>query len=762
MTDTTRYLDIICGKSLATWQTFDDNDERKAEHLGKKIHGRYPFVFKQLEALQKQGAGVFLMVNEGDGKGRSIGNVTRVRAVFVDLDGSPVEPVMEFDPHLAVESSPGRYHAYWLVNDCQLDQFTPIQKALAAKFDGDNKVIDLCRVMRVPGFLHQKGEPFTTKIIYIADDLTPYNTDHLVQKLDINLSPAVAPTVVPVAGVISGVGQGGRNDALAKVAGSVIGKGMNDNDALQFCRTWNQQNVPPLPDTEVVQTVQSIAEAHRRNAKAASGEFGVASITDMRVAERFAGLFRDRVRYWPQTRKWLVFDGTRWASDLAGGAFPYLKEMIGGLYEAARKIPDDTLRQNVLKGIVGLENHRRQETVLDAATVIPDMIVNSHQLDRDPMVLNVRNGTLDLTTGALRPQNHADLITRLVDIDYAPGAQCPEFLHFLDTVLAGKQELVDYLQRFIGYCLTGKTTEQVLLFLYGTGANGKTTLANIIEALLGDFAATADCSLLMHRDNRTASNDLAALRGARLVKVSEFDDGERLAESTVKTLTGGDRVACRFLYGEFFEYTPAYKIVLLGNHKPKVRGRDLGIWRRIHLLPFRVTIAEADRDPHLLDKLLAELPGILAWAVQGCLAWQRGGLRPPAEVRDEVEAYRLGEDIFSQWLDDCCVTGDEHRTPANDLLASFVGYSNWRGTSSKKFSQLLEEAGFAKEKSNTIYWRGVALTSGTIGRIGPFFRKSSREEVIGSFTENASYPPNRPKEELPCVDVPLADLGVLR
>lgn len=505
--------------------------------------------------------------------------------------------------------------------------------------------------------------------------------------------------------VLWGVNEGGRNAALTKVAGSVIAKGMNFDEALQFCRTWNQRNSPPLADSELERTVRSIYERHQRNH---AGDIPKA-VTDTRIAELFANQYRNELRWLHEARKWLKYDGRRWCTDTPGGPFPDFKVMIRNLYEKARQIPDDTQRQTILKALVTLEGHKKQETVLAAASVVPSMIVNNSQLDHEPMALNCLNGTLDLTTGRLRQHTPEDFITRLVDINYDQGAQCPEFLKFLAKVLDGKQDLIDYLQRFVGYCLTGKTTEQVLLFLYGTGANGKTTLANTIEKLLGDFSTTADRALLMHRDNTKGSNDLAGLKGARLVKVSELNDGERLDEAAVKTMTGGDKVSCRFLYGEYFDYLPAFKILLLGNYKPKVRGRDNGIWRRIHLLPFNVTIPPEERDPELMAKLQAELPGVLAWAVRGCIEWQRGGLKPPPEVREEIEAYRKAEDIFSQWVQEHCITGEGHRATASSLLESFKVFSGWRNITPTKFGRLLAEAGFANEKSGKSLWVGICL-----------------------------------------------------
>ncbi len=432
-------------------------------------------------------------------------------------------------------------------------------------------------------------------------------------------------------------------------------------------------------------------------------------ITDMRIATFFTKLCEDLLRFWTERKIWLVYDRQRWNADAPGGAFPLFKEALNLLYKKVSEIEDDDKRVPLFSQLIKLESHRRQKTVLEAAAVIPDIIIASHLLDSDPMLLNCSNGTLNLQTGDLQPHNPKDFITKFVDIEYLSDAECPVFLRFLERIMGGNAALIDYLQRYAGYCLTGSTSEQILVFFYGTGANGKTTLANVIEMLLGDFASTAASTLLMHRDNNSATNDLAALRGSRLVKVSEFDDGERLAEATVKSLTGGDRIACRYLYGEYFEYTPQYKILLLGNYKPNIRGRDHGIWRRIHMVPFNITIPESERDPKLMEKLSAELPGVLTWAVKGCLDWQEKGLCPPNEVKEEVNAYRQAEDVFIQWLDDCCIKDGGRSASASALLQSFNDYSDWEKISSKKLGQLLGEAGFIKDKSGTIVWRGVCL-----------------------------------------------------
>lgn len=433
-------------------------------------------------------------------------------------------------------------------------------------------------------------------------------------------------------------------------------------------------------------------------------------LTDSRVSEYFSALFESCIRYWPASKKWLIYNGSRWSTEIPGGPYPFIRDMIRRFYKIGHAINADKERVAYLQNLLKLEGHQRQTTILSAVQYIPSIVIDSDSLDCNPMFLNVRNGTLDLLTGQLRPHNSKDFITKLIDIEYKPDSECPEFIRFLNRILSGNHHFISYIQRFFGYCLTGRTDEQVMLFLYGEGANGKTTLANVIEALLGDLAITAGADLLMYRDNRNASNDWAALRGARLVKVSEFDDGERISEAQLKTATGNDRISCRFLYGEHFTYIPTYKILLLGNHKPRILGRDYGIWRRIHLLPFRIMIPKDERDPNLFSRLLEEMPGILAWAVKGCLAWQEVGLAPPDEVQQEIEQYRKSEDVFMQWLDDCCNTGCEFQASASSLFDSFVKFTNWRHMTPQKFGRLLAAQGFIKVKSGIIFWRGVKLS----------------------------------------------------
>jgi putative DNA primase/helicase len=261
-------------------------------------------------------------------------------------------------------------------------------------------------------------------------------------------------------------------------------------------------------------------------------------------------------------------------------------------------------------------------------------------LDQDPWLFNVENGTIDLKTGELRPHERGALITKLAPVQYDREAECPTWWKFLMRIFNGNLALIEFLQKAVGYALTGSTREQCLFFLHGLGANGKSTLLEIIHTLLGDYAHRTSSETFLIKKSGGIPNDVAALRGARLVGAVEVESGRRLAEVLIKEMTGGDRISARFLHAEWFDFKPEFKIFLAANHKPVIRGTDHAIWRRIHLIPFNVQIPKPEQDRDLPEKLKAELPGILNWALEGCQMWQLYGLEPPAEVQAATQDYR--------------------------------------------------------------------------------------------------------------------------
>ena len=433
-------------------------------------------------------------------------------------------------------------------------------------------------------------------------------------------------------------------------------------------------------------------------------------LTDTGLSELAARLCGDKVRYWPEATKWLQWDGRRYVTDMPGGMYPVVKGVHQELLNIAVKVEDTDKRSGILKELIKIEGYYKQQTIIKAMEVIPSLIVTTSELDQDPMLLTCLNGTLDLITGTLRPHDPADRITRIVSVEYDHTAECPLFEAFLNRIFGRNQNMTNYIQRFFGYCLTGRTDEQTMCFFYGTGANGKTTLLKLFLLLMADFAASAQADLLMLRNDNGASNDLARLRGTRLVAVNEVNEGAKLDEAKLKTLTGGDTVTARFLFQEYFEYVPQFKLVLIGNHKPTIKGRDFGIWRRIHLIPFAVTIPPEERDPMLLEKLKGEVPGILAWAVRGCIEWQQGGLKAPEEVLAAVKEYRDSEDHFGSWLNDCCCRGENLWAKADDLLESFKRVTGMTHITSNKLTKMLKEEGFKNERKYAGQcWIGIGL-----------------------------------------------------
>jgi putative DNA primase/helicase len=439
-------------------------------------------------------------------------------------------------------------------------------------------------------------------------------------------------------------------------------------------------------------------------------------LTDLGNAERFAGRNGASVRYLPQRGRWLVWDGRRWALDERGAVQQLAAETVRAIYREAADAPKP-LRAAIARHAVDSEASARISAMLRLAQFQPGLPVLSDELDQDPYALNVANGTLDLRTGTLRPHRREDLHTRLAPVVFDPSASCARWQAFLDRILDRNAELGTFLQRAVGYSLTGDVSEHVLLICWGNGANGKSTLLETVQTLLGDYAKTAEASTFLEKKTDSVRNDLAMLHGARFVSAIETEDGRRLAESFVKQVTGGDTITARFLYGEHFSFRPAFKVWLASNHKPVVRGTDEGIWRRLRLIPFTVTIPEDDRDKHFREKLCEELPGILNWALAGCLAWQREGLARARAIQEATAAYRDKMDPLSVFFEERCVLAP---TVAITTRALYGAYVTWcqeteeRPLSSRAFGRCLAGRGLSPLRlghGRERGWQGITLAS---------------------------------------------------
>lgn len=338
------------------------------------------------------------------------------------------------------------------------------------------------------------------------------------------------------------------------------------------------------------------------------------------------------------------------------------------------------------------------------------------QFDRDGWLLNTASGTIDLKSGKKHKHRRADLITKLTQTEYRERAQCPTWLQFLNDIFEGDQELIAFIKRAVGYSLTGQSTEQCLFILYGHGANGKSVFLNTIRFVLGDYAGTALVKSFIQKQNDSsqANNDLAMLAGKRFVAAIETNKGQRIDEALIKAVTHGDPIQARFLYSEFFEFKPTFKLWFGVNHKPDIPGTDLGIWRSIRLVPFNRTFAPQEQDKTLEARLMAEAEGILLWAIEGCLEWQESGLNPPDVVLAAVEDYRQEQDLLGQYIKDRCIEGKSYQVKASELYKDYLSWAEENGhrypLSMTSFGRDLSNRGYAPDKIGGVGYRtGIAL-----------------------------------------------------
>ena len=439
------------------------------------------------------------------------------------------------------------------------------------------------------------------------------------------------------------------------------------------------------------------------------------NLTDLGNGQRLAALHGRNLKFCYPWEKWLAWDGRRYRIDDTGEVDRRAKAAVQSIYGEAAAAQDKKQREALANHALKSESEGKRKAMIASARSEPDIPILPEHLDRDPWLLNVLNGSLDLRTGELRPHNRLDLITKLAQVVYDAKAECPTWWKFLERIFAKNFDLILFLQKAVGYALTGITWEQCLFFLYGLGANGKSTLLEIIQTLLGDYATRTSTETFLAKKGNSIPNDIAALRGARFVAAVEVESGRRLAEVLVKEMTGGDRISARFIRAEWFEFKPEFKIFFAANHKPVIRGTDWAIWRRIHLIPFKVQIPKLEQDKELPANLKKELPGILNWAIEGCLQWQHEGMTPPQAVQEATREYREEMDIVGDFLAECCIVDPGASVAARDIYGAYTTWATDNGEkrplSQRAFGMSLTERGFERKAGtgNISMWWGIRL-----------------------------------------------------
>lgn len=425
---------------------------------------------------------------------------------------------------------------------------------------------------------------------------------------------------------------------------------------------------------------------------------------DIQNSRKFCEDHSGKLLYVHPSRKWMIWDGTRWFWCDSKQEFLAAKHtadrLLDGACIALKSDPNDPQVKSQFTHAVKTQDERRLNAMISLATSEPSISIGSmDQLDSNPMFLCARNGVLNLKTGAILSHDPAMLITRQCNATFDPNAACPMWLKFINDIFKGNTALIEYVQRAIGYSITGLVDEEVMFFMFGYGANGKSVFINTIFSVLNDYAVTTPSSMLSVKGSDSkgrATPELTKIVGARFAVANETQSGERLDEQMVKILVSRERISARQLYSDYFDFKPTHALWVRGNHKPIITGDDHGIWRRIHLIPFERTFKPGEADPQLEHKLLSERSGILNWMLEGCLKWQEQGLNPPKIITDAGNEYRKESDVLGQWLDELCEIDPIKRTDQKSVYDSYRDWcrdGNFRPMAKAQFTRKLAERG---------------------------------------------------------------------
>lgn len=431
-------------------------------------------------------------------------------------------------------------------------------------------------------------------------------------------------------------------------------------------------------------------------------------------ADRFIDRFGDLIRYSYIDKKFIVYEGSVWEKDDKGRVRQLVdatvQDMKNEVIEVSGDLDAEEIEKAWQKHLSNSRNNSKKKAIVDELkhriSVMPS------EFDVDDMLLNAENGYVELSSGELKPHDIKKMFSRKANFDYSDKMDAPTWMMFLEDIFNNNKEVIRYIQKAVGYSITGSTKEQVMFVLFGSGRNGKSIFVETISEILGNYARNIRADSLMVKQNSGVNNDIAALDGSRFVSSSEPNEGFRFDEGLIKELTGGDTITARFLYGEDFDFKPKFKLWVSTNHKPVIRGTDDGIWRRMVLIPFSVQIPEHKVDKDLKYKLLREAPAILDWAVEGALMWQKEGLEMPESIKQASSDYREEMDVLVSFVNDRCTKEPKGKAKAGEL---FQAYKSWAKENEEylmnkqKFGQKMREKFESKRSSAGIYYEGLIL-----------------------------------------------------
>jgi len=675
-------------------------------------------------------------------------DIVQTGVLVVDLDSGDIagksahlashlgQPSLEIASGGVTDDGQTKRHLYWRLSEPSegndLEDVRRLREIIAVRTDGDTSFSSLHQPIRVPGTVHGKfGHPTLVRI------LTDTSVDHPLTDLaervdampffesalrlgDVNARQASGPTAKSLkTRLIRADNQDeiSRFAALSKVIGHWlrnVRQGICSlNEAWEAIADHNAAMIqPPWDDVKLRheftallrKDVANKGQMPRDDAGASGKETSLIlppSLSEDALAASFVVEHGSVWRHVPAWGAWLHWNGMRWGRDEPATINEVVRQVCRVAVDGHDK-PGEARR---------VASEKTMRAVRAIAASDPAIATRTSDWDAQPMRLNTPDGIVDLETGEVSAPDPTLLLTQITGASSGKG--CAMWMAFLGEITDGNADLQAYLARFCGYCLTGSTREQVFVFLHGSGANGKSVFLQTLAAVLGDYAATATLDTFMAARTERHLTELAGLRAARLVLVPETEAGRSWAEARIKAITGGEKVRANFMRQDHFEFLPQFKLVVAGNHRPTLSNVGEAMRRRLHLVPFSVTIPPERRDRHLQEKLLGERDGILSWMIAGCAEWQRIGLDPPAAVVDAAAAYFKDEDIIGHWIGEACETGPD-RTATSKAL--FQGWSDWAKAtghaigSAKALGEALNQHGFRSGKVGPARgWHGIAL-----------------------------------------------------
>lgn len=505
-----------------------------------------------------------------------------------------------------------------------------------------------------------------------------------------------------------------RNNSLMLMGVKLRKMGLDHPQIEVMIQSINESRcVPPLPAKEVSTIAKSVSRysvEEEEKSKAQAKE----PFTDVWNANLFFEKYGDSIKYCDALGGWFIWDATRWKRDDTFQILRLAKNTVKQMYQMSKVASDKFLFKHAVKS----EGETRLKSMISLVRSEGTIATTNEQFDSDIFLLNCKNGTLNLQTGELKVHSKDDYITRRVEFDYNKNADCLEWRHFLMTIFQGDIQLIDFMQRAVGYSLSGSIKEQCIFILYGVGMNGKSTFLKHIFRILGDYAINTPATTLMEKYNDSIPNDVARLKGTRFVTAVESGRSRALAEAQIKQLTGDDPISARFLHREYFDFFPTFKIFFATNHKPNISGTDKGIWRRILTIPFKKIISPKEHDPKLDEKLSHEYEGILNWAVEGFQLWQAQGMGRPDKVVVATNEYQEESDLIGNYIEERCISGKDFKVQASLILKDIQQWAKDNGLRCVKrneFIDYMQKCGFTKDMlsagkgKGNIYWFGVDL-----------------------------------------------------